>query len=333
MSKIGESRVPIPIRPAKFIHKLRAKIRALGLSNNTEITYVGWIKRFIKYHGLRHPEQMGKHDVERYLHHLAVVENISINSQKVALNSLAFLYNQFLQQPFGQIDVTRAKRERKLPVVFSINEAQQILLRLANPWRLLTSLMYGSGLRVSEAVSLRFRDIDFENQCISVRQTKGNEERVTLLPETLRNQLCAQMEVAKALHQSDLAKGAGFAYVDERGKRNSGHRYRQLAWQYIFPASTLKFDARAKKMVRYHVHRRSVNRHIKIAIQQSNILKEGTAHSFRHSFATRLLEQGTNIREVQSLLGHKSIKTTEIYTHVLHVNRVHLKSPLDYLPR
>ena len=327
MPKIPEIRNPLPANSNKFMHRLRDFIRKKGLAHATEKSYCSWIKRYIKYHHYQHPTQMNDRHVEQFLHSLAVVNSVSVNSQKSALNALAFLYNQFLQQPLGHLNITKAKKLQKIPVVFSHNEALLVIDALLYPWRLIAQLMYGAGLRVSEAVSLRVKDIDFDENIIHIEYGKGGKSRITLLPRETKNLLRHQLEIVAEIHKSDLRRGFGQVAINvsKNAKRNSS----ELKWQYLFPANTISYDKLAKLPRRHHLTIKSVQRHVKQAIKDSRINKDASTHTFRHSFATHLLEQGTNIRVVQKLLGHANVATTQIYTHVLHKNLFDIKSPLD----
>ena len=329
MARIPENRVPIPVRPVKFIHRLRAFIRERNLSLATEKSYVSWVKRFIKFHGMRHPDELDAGHVEQFLHSLVVINVVTVNTQKAALNALAFLFNQFLGRPLGQLNITNAKLKRKVPVVFSHREALSVIDGLAQPWDLMAGIMYGSGLRVNEVITLRVKDIDFDNARIVIENAKGGKSRVTLLPEQLLSLLTHQIEMVFGAHQSDLKKGGGSAYVDERLFDKKSRQSKEFAWQYLFPANTLSYDLTNQLPRRHHVSDKSLQRQIKESIKRCRLTKCGTPHTFRHSFATRLLEQGVSIRVIQKLLGHSNVATTEIYTHVLHKHSLNIKSPLD----
>jgi len=329
MARVDEARIPIPANPNRFIHRLRAFIRARNLSANTEKVYVNWIKRLIKFHGMRHPETMSSMHVERFLHHLAVVEQVSQNTQKVALNSCAFLFNQFLNQPLGSIQVTQAKHEHRQAVVFSYREATMLIKSMDSPFNLIAGLMYGSGLRVGEAVSLRLQDLDFDRGLLIVRNGKGRKDRVTILADAFNRPLRRQVERVIEQHQSDLANGGGIAYVPTALRIKVSEKYRQPCWQYLFPSRTLSYDASSGMAVRHHLNAKSIQRHVKYALKRCRILKDGSPHSFRHAFATDLMERGVSIRKIQELLGHANVKTTMRYVHVLQRKSSSIKSPLD----
>lgn len=329
MASIQDNKVPIPPNPNRFIHRLRAFIRGRNLSYRTEKAYVSWIKRLIKFHGMKHPEDMNSWHVEKFLNHLAVIDDLTKNTQKAALNALAFTFNQFLEQPLGELSIAFATKERKRPIVFSHTEAIKIIDCLDPPWRLMAQLMYGSGLRISEVISLRVQDIDFGNHIINIRNSKGHKDRISILPEDSIEPLKLQLQLVRQQHTLDLSNGFGGCYLKDRKKVNRLARSKMVAWQYVFPARKLAFDLETQTKVRYHVSDKAVQRQVKFAINRSGVSKDGSPHTFRHSFATRLLESGTNIRVIQELLGHAHVSTTEIYTHVLHRDASQLSSPLD----
>nr|WP_245941785.1 integron integrase [Arenicella xantha] len=313
------------------MHKLRAFIRSRGLSVSTEGHYCRWIKRFIKYHSFNDPSEMMPKHVEQYLHHMVVVDEVTTNTQKAALNALAFLFNQFLGRPLGQIRVTKSKRRRKVPVVLSHHEALSLIAALASPWRLVAQLMYGSGLRINEALSLRINHIDFSGGLIVVNAGKGGKDRVTLLPESLIPSLEQQICMVQALHSADSRRGLGRTYIAGGKHSPTKSRAKQLGWQFLFPARSISFDVQKQVPVRYHLSDAAMSTQLKHATRSLGLTKNATPHTFRHSFATRLLESGQSIRVIQELLGHANVSTTEIYTHVLHKHGLDIASPLDAL--
>ncbi|NNC98422.1 MAG: integron integrase [Gammaproteobacteria bacterium] len=321
----------LPKTPSKFMHRLRAFIRAKNLAYKTEQTYCFWIKRYIFFHHRQNPQELTPQHVEQFLHSLAVVDNVSVGTQKIALNALAFLYNQFLKQPLGQIHITKAKVHKRIPTVFSHKEAIAIIQALTDPWKLLANLMYGSGLRTSEAIKLRVKDLDFDNQIILIRSGKGDKDRRSILPDSLYPELKQQINLVIKVHHKDLHDGYGSVYMPKALNRKYKNGAKELAWQYLFPSESLSRDPRSGIIRRHHVHERSLQRNVKKAIQAAHVTKHASCHTFRHSFATRLLEQGNDIRTVQELLGHADVKTTEIYTHVLHKGVLGVKSPVDSL--
>lgn len=329
MSKIKDGRHPLPNPPIKFMHKLRGFMRTQGLAWKTEEAYCHWTKRFIKFHNLMHPEKMSPAHVEQYLYHLAVVDSVSKNTQRTALNALAFLFNRFLNNPLGELAITNARRGRKIPVVFSHNEAVRVIEALDPPWQLMAKLMYGSGLRVGEVVTLRVGEIDFENQSVTVKSGKGDKDRNTILPIDCVHSLKLQIDIVHQQHRMDMERGMAEAPgVEQRAAR---HRIRgeQLASQYLFQTKSLVLDPSTHLLYRSHLRSSSLRRQVRWAVNRCGIAKLATPHTFRHSFATRLLENGVDLRTIQKLLGHASVSTTEIYTHVLHRDLNTVRSPMD----
>jgi len=329
MNMMNDVRPSLPKVPKRFMDKVRAYIRAKNLAYKTEKTYCFWIKRYIRFHSFQQPQNLSTQHVEQFLHHLAIVEHVSVGTQKTALNAIAFLYNKFLDQPLGQLNITKAKVNRRIPTVFSQTEAMQIISFLKDPWQLIAKLMYGSGLRTSEAISLRVKDIDFDNQMIIVRAGKGAKDRRTVLPKSVVSELRQQIKRVITLYESDSNNGYGVVYMPNALARKYSSAAKSLAWKYLFPSHKLSKDPRSGEIRRHHVYDRSLQRNVKNAISKANITKHASCHTFRHSFATKLLEQGNDIRTVQELLGHADVKTTEIYTHVLHKGVLGVKSPVD----
>lgn len=313
-------------RPPKLMDRVKATMRLRRYSPRTEKTYCYWIRFFIRFHGIRHPASMGGSEVHAFLEHLAVERHVAASTQNQALNALVFLYRHVLDQPLGDIgEFSHAKRPRRLPVVLSHDEVMRVLNRLSEPMHLMATLMYGSGLRVLETCRLRVRDIDFERQIITVRAGKGDKDRTTLLPATcipaLRQQVSlAEQQLAHRLNQGSVP--VTLPHALDRKYPNAGIA---LAWQWLFPASRPCFD-NAGKVVLHHIHPSAVQRAVKRAMKA--LPRPGSCHTLRHSFATQLLSQGTDIRTVQELLGHKSVETTQIYTHVLGKGFAGVRSPL-----
>jgi integrase len=277
--QIDDARAPIPPNSTRFMHQLRAFIRIRNLSYKTEKTYCQWIKRFIKYHHLLHPEKMGPQHVEQFLHHLVVVENVRVSTQRTALNSLAFLYNKFLEQPLGELTITLSRVPKKVPSVFSKREALLVIGYLGAPWLLATSLMFGAGLRTGEVIALRISDVDFELSTIMVRNGKGNKQRRTLLPEPLIPSLKHQISISESLHKSDLQNGHGGVYIPSANARRSDLATRKLGWQYLLPSSKLMFDQTTNALRRHHVYDRSLQRKVKQALLRSGINKKAVIRS------------------------------------------------------
>ena len=305
-------------------------MRLKHFSLKTEKSYIHYIRDFILFHNKRHPKEMGAEEIRMYLSHLAVDRNVAASTQTVALSALLFLYRQVLQIELPYLDgIERAKRSERVPVVFTSAEAKQILMHLDGVNHLIVSLLYGSGLRLIECLRLRVKDIDFEYQQITVRDGKGSKDRVTMLPMSSIEPLRHQLQKAKNLHQQDLDLGYGSVELPYALERKYPNADRQWMWQFVFPSWKRSLDPRTKVVRRHHVYEQSVQRAVKHAIQQAGITKHGGCHTFRHSFATHLLEAGYDIRTVQEFLGHKDVKTTMIYTHVLNRGGRGVRSPLD----
>ena len=314
----------------KLLDLVRTVARVKHFSLKTEDAYANWIKRFILFHHKRHPNEMAENEIRQFLAHLAVDLHVSASTQTVALSALLFLYRDVLKRPLPFIeDVERAKPSRKLPVVFSKTEVQKVLSQLSATHLLLASLLYGAGLRLMEAIRLRVKDIDFAANQITVREGKGNVDRITMLPQSIKPALQVHLMNVKILHERDLREGFGQVYLPyalERKYKNAG---KEWVWQYAFPSIKRSNDPRSGVVRRHHVARESLQRAVKAAVKQANISKNGSCHTFRHSFATHILEDGYDIRTVQELLGHKDVRTTMIYTHVLNRGGRGVKSPLD----
>ena len=326
--------IPISISSEKspFLQQVRTVIRSQGKAYKTEKAYVHWIKRFIYFIGKRHPKEVGEQEIEAFLSHLAVNKQVSINTQKTALNAIVYVYRHVLERKL-ELAFTYAKVPRQLPVVFTHAEAMAIITNLPQPYRLIAQLMYGSGLRVSEVIRLRVKDIDFGMNCLLVRRSKGNKDRVTVLPQQVLGQLRNQIQIVSSLHQQDLAHGVGEVYMPDALARKYPRGASELAWQYVFPSAKTAKDPRSGKERRHHVMDNSVQRQVRQAVREVGIHKKCGCHTFRHSFATRLLESGYDLRTIQELLGHSDVSTTEIYTHVVKQGGKGVVSPIDSLIR
>ncbi|GIK55250.1 MAG: integron integrase [Chloroflexi bacterium] len=319
-------------KPKKLLDQVRDKIRLKNYSYETEKTYVDWIRRFILFHDKRHPTEMGKVEIEAFLTHLAVEKNVAASTQNQALQAILFLYREVLEQPLAfNIQAMRAKRPQRLPTVLNKDEVNLVIAELSGVPKLVVQLLYGGGLRVKEALALRVKDIDFKRQEIVVRAGKGNKDRVTVLPVTLIVPLQEHLRQVKRQHERDLARGEGRAPLPYALASKYPNANREWSWQFIFPSSTLSTDPRADDGVlyRHHLHESAVQRAVKAAGQRAKITKPVSPHAFRHSFATHMLEAGYDIRTVQELLGHKDVKTTMIYAHVLNKGPLGVRSPLD----
>jgi len=316
-----------------FFSEVRRVIRTKRLSLSTEKLYLHYIYQFILFHKKRHPDTLEEKEVREFLSHLAVDKQVAASTQNVALAALMFLYKDVLGKDLGHIShVVRAKRPKRLPVVLSQDEIKEVLdlcKDLASPYELVLPLLYGSGLRLMEAARLRVKDIDFDYQALTVRDGKGNKDRVTLLPERLIKSLQLQLTFAKGMHDQDLANGFGEVYLPNALAQKYPKAAKEFAWQYVFPAAKRSVDPRSQVTRRHHISDDGVQRAMKQVMKRSSILKPATPHTLRHSFATHLLEAGYDIRTVQELLGHKDVKTTMIYTHVLNKGPKGVRSPLD----
>jgi integron integrase len=298
----------------KLLDQVRQCIRLKHLSKRTEEAYVYWIRQFILFHNKRHPKDMAETEIRQFLSHLAIEKQVASSTQNQALNALLFLYRDILKKSLGRIgDIERAKREKHIPVVFAKEEARSILSKLTGEYKLIAGLLYGSGLRLMECIRLRVQDIDFAANHIVVNDAKGNKGRVTILPAKLKESLRRQIDNVRSLHQFDLQQGYGEVLLPHAYKRKSPLSAKTLGWQFLFPSKNRSGDPRSGMIMRHHLDESGVQRALKEAIGKTEIVKNGSPHSFRHSFATHLLEDGHDIRTVQELLGHKDVRTTMIY--------------------
>jgi integron integrase len=317
-------------RPPGLLAVARGRMRLKHLSRRTEGAYVGWIRRFIGFHGRRHPREMGKVEVEAFLTYLAVELKVAPSTQNQALGALLFLYRQVLGTDLGWVDrVVRARRPKRLPIVLTQTEVAAVLAHLeGTPW-LVASLLYGSGLRLLEGLRLRVKDLDLARREIRVRSGKGDRDRVTMIPACLVEPLRQQIERAVALHAVDLREGYGRVLLPGALDRKKPEAAADSVWQFVFPAPKRSRDQRTGDERRHHLHETVVQRAFRRAVVASALQKPATCHSLRHSFATHLLESGHDIRTVQELLGHRSVQTTMVYTHVLNRGGLAVRSPLD----
>jgi len=316
--------------PRKLLDRVRDTIRLKHYSMSTEKTYIAWIKRYILFHDKRHPKDMGVPEIEAFLTHLAVEERVAASTQNQALNALLFLYREVLKKDLERpIDALRAKRPKRVPTVLSKEEVRRVIGHLSGTHQLMAKLLYGSGLRLMECVRLRVKDLDFAQRKIIVRDAKGMQDRVTVLAEAVIPFLHEHLQHVKRIHDDDLARGYGSVYLPLALERKYPNASREWIWQYVFPATKLSKDPRSGAIGRHHMHESSLQKAVKRAAHRAGINKRVTCHTFRHSFATHLLENGYDIRTVQELLGHKDVRTTMVYTHVLNRGRLAVRSPLD----
>jgi integron integrase len=304
--------------------------RIRHLSPRTEEAYLYWIREFIQFHGNRDPVNMGEAEIRSFLSHMAMHAHVSASTQNQALNALVFLYQQVLQKQLGGFGaIVRAHRTERIPAVFSRAEAAGVIRQTHGVYQIITKLLYGAGLRLNEVIHLRVKDIDFATHHIVVRDGKGGKDRVTLLPASVESQLKVQLKKVKLLHQEDLGEGYGEASMPNALERKYPGSAREWVWQYIFPSSKRAMIPGSQKIRRHHLHESAVQRVMKSAIRKAGIPKQASCHTFRHTFATHLLENGYDIRTVQELLGHKDIKTTMIYTHLIDASLQGVRSPVD----
>ncbi len=309
---------------------MQETLRRKHYSYRTEQAYLHWIKRFILFHNKRHPQEMDAPEIEAFLTHLAMHEHVAASTQNQALNAILFLYREVLGQEITRpIQALRAKKPQRLPTVLTRNEISRLLNAMAGIHLLMAQLLYGSGLRLMECLRLRVKDIDFDYRTITVRDGKGEKDRVTILPDSVVAPLRKQLEYVKRLHKQDLAQGYGAVYLPDALARKYPDAEREWGWQWVFPSPRLSVDPRSGAVRRHHVDPTSLQRAIRGAAKTAGIAKPVSPHTFRHSFATHLLEASYDIRTVQELLGHKDVRTTMIYTHVLPRGGLAVRSPLD----
>jgi len=319
-----------PDRRVKLLDQVSIAIRARHYSRRTEDSYRRWIRKFIIFNGKRHPLELSEKDVTSFLSHLATDKNVSASTQNQALSAILFLYRDVLKQDLGWLEgVVRAKKPQRLPVVLTHGEVQEVLRRMSGVPLLMASLLYGSGLRLLECCRLRIKDIDFEKNEITVRSGKGNKDRVTLLPERLKKPLAEHIRRIKVQHDKDLSRGRGSVSLPDALGRKYPGASREWSWQWVFPATRFYRDQDTGGYMRHHLHETVLQRAVKEAVRAAGIPKHATCHTFRHSFATHLLEHNYDIRTIQELLGHVDVSTTMIYTHVLNRGGRGVRSPLD----
>jgi integron integrase len=315
-----------------LIQRYREELQARHYARRTVATYEQWLRRFLRFHQMRHPRQMGEAEINAFLSHLATEERVSASTQNQALAALLFLYRTVLGGDVGNLEgVIRARKRQRLPVVLTVGEVRAVLHHLDGAEALVAQLLYGGGLRLMEALLLRIKDVDLEERCITVRCGKGDKDRRTVLPSSLVDPLKRHMNEVQHQHQNDLSAGWGAVELPHALERKYRNAAREWGWQWLFPQGRRWRDPRQNIEGRHHLDPSLVQRAVRAAVQAAGISKPATCHTFRHSFATHLLEQGADIRTIQELLGHSDVKTTMIYTHVLNRGPTGVRSPADLL--
>ncbi|MEA3308979.1 MAG: integron integrase [Chloroflexota bacterium] len=313
----------------KLLARVRNSLRQRNYAYSTEQSYTSWIKRYILFHHKKHPLKMGEKEIEEFLTYLAVRKKVAAATQNQALSALIYLYQEVLHRELTDINAMRPRRRQNIPTVLTPAEVAAILPQLTGLNQLMAKILYGSGLRISECLRLRVKDVDFGHYQLLVRDSKGHKERFTILPQSIKGALQRQLQRVKYMHQADLENGYGQVYLPYALQRKYPHAEQEWIWQWVFPSQQLSTDPRSGITRRHHRSGSTLRKAIKAAAQQAGIDKHVTPHTFRHSFATHLLQNGYDIRTVQELLGHKDVKTTMIYTHVLNRGGLAVHSPLD----
>ena len=317
----------------RLLDQVRDAIRLRHYSYRTEQQYLSWIRRYILFHGKRHPAELSGIHVEDFLSHLAISRQVASATQAQALSALLFLYKHVLNLPLPWLDsMVRAKRPKRIPVVLSRAECRAVLSQLQGVPALVAKLLYGSGLRINEALRLRLKDIDLQRRTLTVRDGKGAKDRVTVLPDSLIPELRAHLRQVRARHAQAMARGYGGVDLPHALEQKYPRAPFETGWQYVFPAESPSRDPRSGAWRRHHFSLKTMQRRVKEAVRAAGVEKPASCHTFRHCFATHMLESGSDIRTVQELMGHSSVKTTQIYTHVLNRGGLAARSPLDWLP-
>jgi integron integrase len=318
--------------PSPLLSRLRQALRVRHYAIRTERAYVDWVKRFIRFHGMRHPDELGASEIGAFLNWLANERDVAASTQNQALNALVFLYTHVLHRPPERLaGLVRARRPEHLPSVFTEQEVMDVLASLDGKHWLMAALLYGSGLRLMECVRLRLKDVDFGYRCIVVRDGKGRKDRIVTLADGLIPHLREQVRAVRLIHQRDVTAGYGAVYLPQALERKFPNASRELGWQYLFPAGRRSADPRSGEIRRHHVDPSSLQRAVRAAIRRAGITRKASCHTFRHSFATHLLANGADIRTVQDQLGHRDVRTTQIYTHLLERGGNAVVSPLNRL--
>lgn len=316
----------------KLMDRVRYYLRLHHYAYSTEQTYTEWIKHYIFFHNMRHPNLMGEKEIEEFLTYLAVEKNVAASTQNQALNAIVFLYKKVLDIELDErINAVRSKKPRKIPVAMTPDEVSKVMANIPDEHKLMVQLLYGCGLRLKECLRLRVLDLDFSYKTLTVRDGKGAKDRVTMFPESLIQKMQNHLVNIKQIHDRDLTAGYGEVYLPHALSRKYPNAPSEWKWQYVFPSGRVGKDPRSGKMRRHHFHDSTLQKMVKFAVRKSGVNKHIGCHTFRHSFATSLLLKGTDIRTIQELLGHKNLQTTMIYTHVTALNRIGVMSPVDML--
>lgn len=324
-----------PDKPTPRLYDHMVEVfRVRHYSRRTEEAYVHWVRRYINFHDCHHPRELAEDEVNRFLTHLAVKEHVAASTQNQALSAILFLYEHVLQQPLDRIEgVVRARRPKRLPVVLTVDEVSRVMTHLAGDKWLIAMLLYGGGLRLLEALRLRVKDLDFERGEITVREGKGDKDRVTTLPRAVVKHLQEHLQRVKTVHQQDVADSYGRVELPHALARKYPNANQEWCWQFVFPQERRWRNSKTGEQGRHHIDESLFSRSLKAAVREAGLTKRVTSHTFRHSFATHLLADGYDIRTVQELLGHKDVRTTMIYTHVLNRGGRGVRSPADGLAR
>lgn len=316
----------------RLLDQVRKALRSRHYSQRTEVAYCRWITRYILFHDKRHPKDMGEREINAFLTHLATEAKVSASTQNQALSALLFLYRYVIKRPVGELgDVVRARKSQRLPIVLTRDEVRAVLDHLSGDKRLIAALLYGTGLRLIECLRLRVQDIDFERHEVIVRSGKGSQDRITMLPQSLQGPLQDHLRTVRAIHQRDLADGWGRVELPQALGRKYPNAAADWRWQWVFPQTKRWRNRQQGTQGRHHMDESLVQKAVAQAVQRAGLTKRATCHTFRHSFATHLLADGYDIRTVQELLGHKDVRTTMIYTHVLNRGGKGVRSPVDSL--
>ena len=319
-------------KPGRLMDQVREVLRYHHYAIRTEEAYVRWILQYIHFHQKRHPKDLGKVEIERFLSYLASERNVAAATQNQAMNAILFLYKHVMDLPIDDlIEASRSRKNKRLPTVLSRAEIKRLMPGINGANHLMAMLLYGSGLRLMESVRLRVMDVDFDNHLIIVRDGKGNKDRSTLLPDIMESKLRQHLKTVQKRHSEDLANGYGDVYLPNALSSKFKGAAKAWHWQYVFPSSRLSKDPRSGKTRRHHIDETTLQKAVYNAAKKAKIAKRASCHTLRHSFATHLLEDGVNIRVLQELLGHKDVRTTEIYTHVMNKDFSGIRSPLENL--